>query len=145
MRIATWNVNSLAARMPRVLEWLASVRPDVLCLQETKLSDEQFPRAELAALGYDAAIYGIAQWNGVAILSLLGVDDVQRGFAGEPGFPAPEARAIAATCGGVRIWSLYVPNGRTVDSPHFVYKLEWLRTLRDALAADSAAAPRLAL
>jgi exodeoxyribonuclease III len=145
MRIATWNVNSLAARMPRVLEWLATARPDVLCLQETKLSDEQFPRAELAALGYAAATYGIAQWNGVAILSLLGVDDVQRGFAGEPGFPAPEARAIAATCGGVRIWSLYVPNGRTVDSPHFAYKLEWLRALREALANDSRSASRLAI
>ena len=145
MRIATWNVNSLAARMPRVLDWLAAARPDILCLQETKLSDEQFPREELAALGYAAATYGIRQWNGVAVLSLLGIDDVRRGFPGEPGFPEPEARAIAATCGGVRIWSVYVPNGRTVDSPHFVYKLEWLRTLRDALAADSAATSRLAI
>src|SRR3979411_1455513 len=145
MKIATWNVNSLAARMPRVLAWLATVRPDVLCLQETKLSDEQFPRAELAALGYAAATYGIAQWNGVAILSLLGVDDVQRGFAGEPGFPAPEARAIAATCGGVRIWSLYVPNGRTVDSPHFAYKLAWLGALRESLAAESPRVTRLAI
>ena len=145
MRIATWNVNSLAARMPRVVDWLAVTRPDVLCLQETKMSDEQFPRAELAALGYDAATYGIRQWNGVAVLSLLGVDDVRRGFTGEPGFPEPEARAIAVTCGGVRIWSVYVPNGRTVDSPHFAYKLAWLRALRDALAADSAPASRLAI
>ena len=145
MRIATWNVNSLAARMPRVLDWLATVRPDVLCLQETKLSDEQFPRTELAALGYAAATYGIGQWNGVAILSLLKIEGVQRGFAGEPGFPEPEARALAATCGGVRVWSLYVPNGRTVDSPHFAYKLAWMGALRDALAADSRAPSRLAI
>jgi exodeoxyribonuclease-3 len=145
MRIATWNVNSLAARMPRVLDWLAAARPDVLCLQETKISDEQFPREELAALGYAAATYGIRQWNGVAVLSLLGLDDVRRGFTGEPGFPEPEARAIAATCGGVRVWSVYVPNGRTVDSPHFAYKLAWLRALRQALAAESHAASRLAI
>ena len=145
MRIATWNVNSLAARMPRVLDWLNTARPDVLCLQETKLSDEQFPRGELAELGYAAATHGIGQWNGVAILSLLEIEDVQRGFAGEPGFPEPEARALAATCGGVRVWSLYVPNGRTVDSPHFAYKLAWMGALRDALAADSPKPTRLAI
>lgn len=137
MRIATWNVNSLAVRVPRVLEWLAMARPDVLCLQETKVSDEQFPRDELARLGYEAATHGKGQWNGVAILSSAGLLDVQRGFPGEPGFPDVEARALAATCGEVRVWSLYVPNGRTVDSAHFVYKLAWLEALRRALVGDS--------
>jgi exodeoxyribonuclease-3 len=137
MRIATWNVNSLAVRLPRVLEWLAIAHPDVLCLQETKIADEQFPRAELSALGYEAAAYGTSQWNGVAILSRVGLSDVQRGFAGEPGSPQIEARAVAATCEGVRVWSVYVPNGRTVGSPHFTYKLAWLSALRDVLAAES--------
>jgi exodeoxyribonuclease-3 len=120
-----------------VLEWLLSARPDVLCLQETKMSDEQFPRAELAALGYEAATYGTGQWNGVAILSSVGLSDVRRGFAGEPGFPEVEARALGARCGGVRLWSVYVPNGRTVDSPHFAYKLAWLGALRTALAGEA--------
>ncbi len=145
MRIATWNVNSLAARLPRVLEWLAATRPDILCLQETKLSDDAFPRAELARLGYAAETHGGGQWNGVAILSSLGFDDVRRGFPGEPGFPAVEARALAATCGVVRVWSVYVPNGRTVDSPHFAYKLAWLRALREALAAEVATSPPVAV
>ena len=137
MRIATWNVNSLAVRAPRVLEWLTIAHPDVLCLQETKVSDEQFPRAELAALGYEAAAYGTGQWNGVGVVSRLGLSNVQRGFAGEPGSPQIEARAIAATCGGVRVWSVYVPNGRTVGSPHFAYKLAWLGALRDALIPET--------
>jgi exodeoxyribonuclease-3 len=141
MRIATWNVNSLAVRMARVMEWLAIARPDVLCLQETKMSDEQFPHAELATLGYEAATYGTGQWNGVAILSLLGLSDIRRGFDREPGSPDVEARALSAMCGSVRVWSLYVPNGRTVDSPHFAYKLAWLGALRDALAGDSPAPP----
>lgn len=114
-------------------------RPDILCLQETKLADSQFPRGELAALGYDAATYGTGQWNGVAIVSRIGLSDVHRGFAGEPGFPEVEARAVAATCGGVRVWSVYVPNGRTVDSPHFAYKLAWLGRFRESLAHDQAA------
>jgi exodeoxyribonuclease-3 len=140
MRIATWNVNSLAVRVPRVLEWLAAARPDVLCLQETKLADEQFPTAPLAELGYQAATYGAGQWNGVAIVSGVGMSDVQRSFDGEPGFPEVEARALAATCGGLRLWSVYVPNGRTVGSPHFAYKLRWLAALRDALAGDAKSA-----
>jgi len=121
-----------------VLEWVALARPDILCLQETKLADGQFPRAELAALGYDAATHGTGQWNGVAILSRIGLGDVRRGFAKEPGFPEVEARAIAATCGGVRVWSVYVPNGRTVDSPHFAYKLAWLGAFRASIAGDQA-------
>jgi exodeoxyribonuclease-3 len=143
MRIATWNVNSLAARLPRVVEWLAATRPDVLCLQETKLADDAFPHAELRALGYTAATHGINQWNGVAILSSVGLSDVVRGFPGEPGFPDAEARALGATCGGVRVWSLYVPNGRTVESPHFAYKLAWLGALREALVAEATAEPSL--
>jgi exodeoxyribonuclease III len=138
MRIATWNVNSLAARMPRVIDWLGLVRPDVLCLQETKLSDAAFAREEFAALGYDVATHGAGQWNGVAVVSSVGLDDVSRGFTGEPGFPEVEARAIATTCGGVRVWSLYVPNGRALDSPHLAYKLEWLAALRGALESDLA-------
>jgi exodeoxyribonuclease III len=137
MRIATWNVNSLAVRVPRVLEWLAMAQPDVLCLQETKLSDGQFPREQLAALGYEAATHGTGQWNGVAILSRVGLADVRRGFAGEPGTPEVEARALSATCGGLRVWSVYVPNGRTVDSPHFAYKLAWLSAIREALAEEA--------
>ena len=138
MRIATWNVNSLAARMPRVIDWLGSVRPDVLCLQETKLSDAAFAREEFAALGYDVAAHGAGQWNGVAVASSVGLDVVSRGFTGEPGFPEVEARAVAATCGGVRVWSLYVPNGRALNSPHLTYKLEWLAALRGALESELA-------
>lgn len=114
MRLATWNVNSLTARMPRVIGWLAATRPDVLCLQETKVGDTLFAKEEFAALGYEVATYGMGQWNGVAIASSVGLDDVTRGFSGEPGFPEVEARTIAATCAGVRVWSLYVPNGRSV-------------------------------
>jgi exodeoxyribonuclease-3 len=138
MRIATWNVNSLAARMPRVIDWLATTRPDVLCLQETKISDAAFARDEFTALGYDVATHGIGQWNGVAVVSSVGLEDVGRGFAGEPGFPDVEARAIAATCGGVRVWSLYVPNGRALNSPHLTYKLAWLAALHRALTTDLA-------
>ncbi len=145
MRLATWNVNSLAARMPRVVEWLAATRPDILCLQETKLADDAFPHAQLSDLGYQAAVYGTGQWNGVAIVSAVGIDDVRRGFDGEPGFPAAEARSLAATCGGVRVWSLYVPNGRTVDSPHFAYKLAWLAALHGAVIADASASPAMAI
>ena len=109
------------------------------------MSDEQFPRAELGALGYDAATYGTGQWSGVAILSSVGLSDIRRGFAGEPGYPEVEPRALAATCGGVRVWCLYVPNGRTVDSPHFAYKLAWLGALREALAGGSDVTSRLVI
>ncbi|MGP3910951.1 exodeoxyribonuclease III [Nonomuraea sp. 10N515B] len=144
MRLATWNVNSVKARLPRLLDWLAETRPDVVCLQETKCPAEVFPIAEVGALGYAAAAHGDGRWNGVALLSKVGLDEVTLSFPGEPGFgeldkvgPArPEARAIGATCGGMRVWSLYAPNGRTVDSPHYLYKLEWFAALRDALAAE---------
>lgn len=138
MRVVTWNVNSVKQRVPRLLPWLDERQPDVLCLQETKLADDAFAALlgeELAARGYEVAAYGEAAWNGVAILSRAGLDDVVRGIEGCPGFPHPEARAVAATCGGVRIVSVYVPNGRTPDSDHYRYKLEWLASLRDMVAA----------
>jgi len=145
LRIATWNVNSLAARMPRVTAWLDQVAPDVVCLQETKATDAAFPAAELEALGYEAAATGDGAYNGVAILSRVGLDDVARGFEGEPGFPDPERRSIAATCGGVRVWSVYVPNGRTVEDPHYEYKLAWLAALREALGRELASGASLAV
>jgi exodeoxyribonuclease-3 len=136
MRFATWNVNSVRARLPRLLEWLAAAGPDVVCLQETKTSADTFPADEVAELGYAAAVNGTGQWNGVALLSRVGLDGVTRGLVDEPGFPDPEARAIAATCEGIRFWSVYVPNGRTPDSPHYTYKLSWLAALRAQLAAE---------
>ncbi|MHB8465003.1 MAG: exodeoxyribonuclease III [Acidimicrobiales bacterium] len=123
MRLATWNVNSLRARLPRVEEWLAYAQPDVVCLQETKVADAAFPTMPFAALGYEAAYHGDGQWNGVAILSRVGLADVVSGFGDEP-------RVLAATCGGLRVVSLYVPNGRTLDSPQYPAKLAWLETLR---------------
>ncbi|MEN3362534.1 MAG: exodeoxyribonuclease, partial [Mycobacteriales bacterium] len=138
MRVATWNVNSVRQRMPRLLPWLDQRQPDVVCLQETKLGDEAFTEllgAELAGRGYAMALHGETQWNGVAILSRVGLDDVTVGLAGAPGFPHPEARAVAATCGGVRVHSVYVPNGRVPGSDHYRYKLAWLAALRDVVAA----------
>lgn len=139
MRLATWNVNSVRARLPRLLAWLADTAPDVVCLQETKCAADDFPSAQLADLGYASEAHGDGRWNGVALLSRVGMDAVTRGLPGEPGFPAPEPRAIGATCGGLRVWSVYVPNGRTPDSPHYAYKLRWLSVLRDTLAAELAA------
>ncbi|WP_203839532.1 exodeoxyribonuclease III [Winogradskya humida] len=136
MRFATWNVNSVNARLPRLLEWLEQTAPDVLCLQETKVAADGFPDAEVKALGYEVAAYGQGRWNGVALLSKAGLDDVRRGFDGEPGYPDPEARAISALCGGIRFICVYVPNGRTPEDPHYAYKLSWLAALRTALAAQ---------
>lgn len=132
MRIATWNVNSLKARLGRVEEWLAQVAPDVVCLQETKLSDEAFPALAFSALGYEAVHHGEGRWNGVAILSRRGIDDVVDGFA--PGIEADgEARTLTATCGGVRVTTVYVPNGRTVGHEMYHHKLDWLNRLRQHL------------
>jgi exodeoxyribonuclease III len=131
-------VNSVKQRVPRLLPWLDQRKPDVLCLQETKLADEAFRELlgeELDKRGYEVAAYGEVQWNGVAILSRVGLDDVVRGVAGAPGFPKPEARAVAATCGGVRVHSLYVPNGRVPDSDHYQYKLAWLAALKEVAGA----------
>ena len=138
MRLATWNVNSVKQRVPRLLPWLDQRRPDVVCLQETKLTDEAFADllgGALAERGYEFASNGQAQWNGVALLSRVGLQNVQRGFAAMPGYPDPEARAISATCAGVRVHSLYVPNGREPGSDHYAYKLQWLAALRDSVAA----------
>ncbi|HEY6782358.1 MAG TPA: exodeoxyribonuclease III [Candidatus Dormibacteraeota bacterium] len=143
MRLATWNGNSVVARLPRLVEWLGSSSPDVLCLQETKIADDAFPRAEVEALGYEVALHGDGRWNGVAIISRVGLVDVARGFDGEPGFPAAEARAMSATCGGLRVWSVYVPNGRALDSDHYPYKLNWLGALRLALLAAHTTSPPL--
>lgn len=145
MRIATWNVNSLKARLPRVEEWLAGAQPDVLCLQETKCTDKAFPALTFAALGYDAVHHGQGQWNGVAILSRVGISDVTHGFGGLDDPYDGEARLIAATCGGVRIVSVYVPNGREVDTDHYVRKLAWLGQLRAWLEAGATPTEPLAV
>jgi exodeoxyribonuclease III len=143
VRLVTWNVNSLKQRMPRLLPWLDERQPDVLCLQETKLADDALAELlgdELESRGYEIAAHGEAAWNGVAIVSRVGLDDVTTGLAGAPGFPHPEARAVAATCDGIRVHSVYVPNGRVPDSDHYEYKLKWLSALRDVVAAAPAAA-----
>lgn len=151
LRLATWNVNSIRTRVDRVIDWLGRADVDVLAMQETKCTDAQFPTMPFAALGYEVAHVGFNQWNGVAIASRVGIDNVEIGFDGQPTWSAKpeveaaaEARAIGATCGGVRVWSLYVPNGRTLDDPHYLYKLEWLAALRNTAAgwlADDPATP----
>jgi exodeoxyribonuclease III len=150
MRLATWNVNSIRSRADRVVAWLQRSDVDVVALQETKCRDDQFPEERFTDLGYQVAHVGYSQWNGVAILSRVGLDDVEIGFPGQPCWgedPDAEARALGATCGGVRVWSLYVPNGRTLTDPHYEYKLRWLEALRGTasgwLAEDPAAAVAL--
>jgi len=133
VRVATWNVNSLKARLPRVEEWLSYAKPDVLCLQETKLADAAFPGLAFASLGYEAAHCGQGRWNGVAILSRVGLDAVKAGFCDETAEETTEARLLWATCDGVRIASLYVPNGRAIGTEHYEAKLAWLDRLRRTL------------
>jgi exodeoxyribonuclease III len=136
--LASWNVNSVKQRVPRLLPWLDARRPDVVCLQETKLTDDAFIDLlgdELGDRGYAVAVHGEATWNGVAILSRVGMDDVVLGLPGAPGFPHPEARAVSARCYGVRVISVYVPNGRAPGSEHYRYKLAWLASLREMVAA----------
>ncbi len=148
MRIATWNVNSIRARIDRVASWLERSDVDVLAMQETKCRDDQFPEDRFAALGYEVAHHGLSQWNGVAICSRVGIDDIALDFDAQPQWgdpPATEPRAIGATCDGVRVWSLYVPNGRDLADPHYVYKLDWLGRLRDAYAKWLADEPDLPL
>jgi exodeoxyribonuclease-3 len=151
MQLATWNVNSIRARVDRVVGWLERTGVDVLAMQETKCRDDQFPYLPFEAAGYEIVHEGRSQWNGVAIASKVGISDVEFEFPGQPGFGEPaatEARALGATCGGVRVWSLYVPNGRELADPHYAYKLEWLAALNEAaggwLAADPAAQITLA-
>ena len=135
MRVVTWNVNSLHARLGRVAEWLESNGPDVALLQETKLRDDAFPHESFAALGYESAHVGQGQWNGVAVLSRVGLTGVERGLSDG------EARLVGATCGGLRVYSCYVPNGRALDDPHYAYKLRWLEELRALLAGRDRLAP----
>ena len=146
VRIATWNVNSIRARIDRVVDWLERSDVDVVALQETKCRDDQFPVERFSALGYEVAHHGLSQWNGVAICSRVGIADVSVGFDGQPGWGEPlaaEARAIGATCGDTRVWSLYVPNGRDLGDPHYAYKLNWLAKLHDASAKWLADDPEL--
>jgi exodeoxyribonuclease-3 len=158
VRLATWNVNSVKARLPRLLEWLAEVEPDVVGLQEIKTTTALFPSEGIEELGYEVAAHGEGRWNGVALLSKVGLEDVSLGFPGEPcyeGEPAeatlldepglrkPEARAVGATCGGIRVWSLYAPNGRTPESAHYVYKLAWYSAFRTVLEAELKRQPSL--
>jgi exodeoxyribonuclease-3 len=150
MRLATWNVNSVRIRLDRIANWLERNDIDVLAMQETKIDDARFPVMPLAALGYEVATHGVSQWNGVAVASRVGLEDVRLGFPGQPGWgdpPAPEARALGASCGGVRVWSLYVPNGRAIGDPHLDYKIAWLDALRAHGTAELAADPtaRIAL
>ena len=145
MRVATWNVNSLRSRIGRVEALLERHDLDVLALQETKAREDQLPLLGLHSMGYDVVAAGTDQWNGVAIVSRVGLADVQVGFPGQPSWGEPasvESRALGATCGGLRVWSLYVPNGRKVGDPHFAYKLDWLARLREA-ARGWLAAPTL--
>ena len=147
MRFATWNVNSIRARVDRVADWLERSQVDVLAMQEIKCKPEQFPVEPFAALGYEVAAHGHDQWNGVAIASRIGLENVEPEFAGQPGFaktgdPRVEARALGALCGDTRVWSVYVPNGRTLLDPHYRYKLEFLAALRSA-AAEWAGTPAL--
>jgi exodeoxyribonuclease-3 len=160
VRLATWNVNSVKARLPRLLEWLDEAKPDIVCLQEIKTTTALFPEAEVNELGYEVAAHGDGRWNGVALLSSVGLKDVSLGFPGQPSYAGeeaeltlidepdlrkPEARAVGATCGGIRVWSLYVPNGRTPESAHYVYKLEWFAALRTALEAELSQHAQLAV
>jgi exodeoxyribonuclease-3 len=142
LKLATWNVNSLAVRLPQLLDWLAAHQPDVLCLQETKLTDDKFPHAAIAAAGYQVQWFGQKTYNGVALISKSPATDVVRNI---PGHDDPQARVIAATVDGVRIVGAYIPNGQAVDSDKFPYKLAWLDALRRWLAAECAAHPQLAL
>ncbi|MFZ2509963.1 MAG: exodeoxyribonuclease III [Gordonia sp. (in: high G+C Gram-positive bacteria)] len=159
MRLASWNVNSIRARSEQVVAWMTRHAIDVIALQETKCRNDEFPLMSFLAEGYDVAMAGDGGYNGVAIASRIGLDDVHIGFDGQPSLrpgEAPEPRAISATCSGVRVWSLYVPNGRRVDDPHYRYKLAWLDALANvtrlelghdpaaqiALAGDWNVAPR---
>ncbi len=143
MRLVTWNVNSAKSRLPRLLPWLDQRAPDVVCLQETKLSDGDFDSElgrALSERGYEVAHHGQGRWNGVALLSRVGLGEVVRGLPGEPGFgEVAEARAVTATCGGLRVTSVYVPNGREPSDPHYAYKLRWLGALRELVVSGDPA------
>jgi exodeoxyribonuclease-3 len=149
MRIATYNVNSIRSRVARILDWMVREDVDVVAMQEIKCTEAQFPFEQFEAAGYEVVLHGLNQWNGVAIASRQPIQDVEVGFEGMPGFAKGlegpdqplEARAIGATVGGIRIWSLYVPNGRSLDDPHYLYKLDWFATLASSTAGWMAAHP----
>ncbi|HZG05344.1 MAG TPA: exodeoxyribonuclease III [Streptomyces sp.] len=142
MRIATWNVNSITSRLPRLLAWLENTGTDVVCLQELKCTAEAFPAGPLRELGYEAAVNATGRWNGVAIVSRVGLEEPVIGLPGGPGYEGvQEPRAVGATCGGVRLWSVYVPNGREVGHPHFAYKLQWFAALRDLAEREAGERP----
>ncbi|WP_022892857.1 exodeoxyribonuclease III [Agromyces subbeticus] len=151
MRIATWNVNSIRARVGRTVDWMVREDVDVLAMQEIKCKPEQFPLEAFEAAGYEVAIHGLNQWNGVAIASRSPIGEVETAFPGMPGFlkglegpdQPQEARAIGATVDGVRVWSLYVPNGRSLGDPHYTYKLDWLAALTDYTRAETSARPEV--
>jgi len=139
MRIATWNLNSVKARLPRLRSWIENRQPDVLLVQETKATEQSWPAAELTASGYESVHLGSGRWNGVGILSRVGLTDVTFGLPGQPPFDGVvEDRAIGATCSGIRLWSLYVPNGRTVGHQHFDYKLRFLDAVRAQAESERA-------
>lgn len=142
MRIATWNVNSLMVRLPHVLEWLAKHQPDALCLQETKLEDIKFPLADIEKAGYHAVFSGQKTYNGVAVLTRAPVTDVQMGI---PGFDDPQKRVLAATMADTRVICVYIPNGESVESDKYQYKLKWLAALTAWLRTETAKHPKLAL
>ncbi|MDP8567061.1 exodeoxyribonuclease III [Methylophilus aquaticus] len=142
LKLATWNVNSLTVRLPHVLDWLNSQRPDVLCLQETKQEDSKFPYAALAEAGFNAVHNGQKTYNGVAIISPHPIAQVQFDI---PGFVDAQKRIVAATIGGIRVVSAYVVNGQSVDSDKYQYKLQWLAALQDWLAAELKQHDRLAV
>src|SRR4249920_2978959 len=142
MKIATWNVNSLKVRLPQVLDWAGRHRPDVLCLQETKVENEKFPVAEIRAAGYEPLFNGQKTYNGIGIISLAGAREMVKEI---PGFEDPQKRVLAATISGVRVINVYVPNGESIESDKYQYKLKWLAALRDWLRAELAAHPRLAI
>lgn len=146
MRIATWNVNSITARLPRVLEWLEAAQPDVVAMQELKCTTDAFPHLPIQALGYEAVAHGNGRWNGVAILSRVGLTDVVLDLTDQPPYEGVvETRAVGATCGGVRVWSVYVPNGREPDHDHYAYKLRWLAAMQATVGREIAADPALPL
>jgi len=134
MRVATWNVNSIRARVDLVATWLVDQSPEVCCLQETKCKDTDFPTETFENLGYEVAHHGLNHWNGVAILSRVGLRKVSKGFSGHQEEPFTEARSISADCGGTRVWSIYAPNGRALDDPHYLFKLVWFERLRSDLS-----------
>jgi exodeoxyribonuclease-3 len=136
VRIATWNVNSIGARLPRLAEWLSATAPDVVALQETKCAEAAFPHEALKGLGYEAMHVGDGRWNGVAVLSRVGLKPVASGLAG-----FPEPRYATATCGELRVSSVYVPNGRALDDPQYPYKIKWLAALRATLDDADPAQP----